>query len=130
MATQLETYTITRGNPFNILLRFEEPGTPAVGETPAGDPTPVDLSIYDNIRADIRERASYTSRLIFRKELGDGIIVSGTNNDSLLIEVSAEDSALFDDGTYYYDIVFYVGSNPFTQLKGGILITLNISEND
>jgi hypothetical protein len=130
MATQLETYTITRGNPFNILLRFEKPGTPAVGETPAGDPTPEPLSIYDNIRADIRERASYTSRLIFRKELGDGITVSGDDNDNLLIEVSAEDSALFDDGTYYYDIVFYVGSNPFTQLKGGILITLNISEND
>lgn len=130
MATQLETYTITRGNPFNILLRFEEPGTPAVGETPAGDPTPVDLSIYDNIRCDIREKASFTSRLIVRKELGDGVTISGIDNDSLLIEFTANNSELFDEGSYYYDITFYVGSNPFTDLKGEILINVNITEND
>ena len=112
----LEPIDITRGNDKNIVLSFRESISPEVY---------VDLSDFTDIKADFREGKAESSPLIFSKSLGSGISISGTGNRTLTIALLSENTELFDQGKYYFDIAMYIGSVLSTWVEG----TINVDSN-
>jgi hypothetical protein len=83
-----------------IPLRFEE------GETPPY--TPIDLSVYTVIQADITDMLD---KFIHRLSLGDGIAVSGDNNEYVTITLSQEvTDKLQGYKKVKFDLLFQTGS--------------------
>lgn len=111
----LEPYNITRGEDVNIVLAFQE------GESY------VDLSTFTNIKSDFREGKDQSANLVFSKSLGSCITVSGTGNKDMTIALSRENTLLFEQGTYYFDIFFYVGAVATTWIEGTIIVSPNIT---
>lgn len=112
----LEPIDITRGNDYNIVLAFLE----------STDPDEyVNLSDFTDIKADFREGKAESSPLVFSKSLGSGITVSGTGNKTLTIALLSANTELFDQGKYYFDIAFYIGSVLSTWVEGTIIVDSN-----
>jgi hypothetical protein len=119
MAQQLSTIEIKRGETYNIVLTFTEDADPT--------PLPIDLSIYDNIKADFREGPAEYSTLVFSKELGDGITISGDDDNILTISISSADTELMQEGNYYFDIRFTAGAAVSIEVEGIFNVTQNIT---
>jgi len=125
MATKLETYNITRGESLAIPISINEVLDPPVDGATS---QPVDLSLYDNIRADFRRGNTHHSGLLFRKELGNGLFLEGEDNNTFIIVVDKEDSLKLTSKEYYYDIAFIVGSDTKIPLEGLIKVRYNITD--
>lgn len=109
-------YNITRGEDVNIVLSYMEDVS-----------TYIDLTEFTDIKCDFREGPTEYSTLIFSKSLGSGISISGTNNETLTISITAANSELFESGTYYFDIFFYTGSVRAAWNTGTIIVDSNIT---
>lgn len=106
---------------------------------------PVDLTVYDEIYMDIRIQPKESSKRILRLSLGNGISITGDNNNILTIEIESDNSRLFNSsfyqlnvstgtlvqraasGIYYRDIRFIINDVVFTMLNGKIKIISNIT---
>lgn len=107
--------------------------------------TPIDLTVYDEIYMDIRVEPKESSKRILRLSLGNGISITGDNNEILMIEIESDNSELFSSsfyqlnmstgtlaqrtasGIYYRDIRFIINDVVFTMLNGKIKIISNIT---
>ena len=112
---------IYRGDTEEISLKFE-----------VGDPAqPYDLSVWAEIKMDIRILPNYLSTNILELSVENGgLEITGDDNERILIHLTPERTNLFTKGNiYYYDIRF-IGQDGsvFTMLKGEIESTLNITD--
>lgn len=107
--------------------------------------TPIDLTVYDEIYMDIRVEPKESSKRILRLSLGNGISITGDDNEILMIEIESDNSELFSSsfyqfnnstgtlaqrtvsGIYYRDIRFIINDVVFTMLSGKIKIISNIT---
>lgn len=116
----LSTKTIIRGDTFSELLVFYT----LVDETE----TPIDLTIYDNIKMELRRGTNRRTMLIGTFTIGDGLTIGGDNNNELVINYPTTITDELSTGKYYRDIRFVSGSDVQTLLEGVIIVTENITE--
>lgn len=117
MTQELQKIEITRGVPFNILLKYTENGAP------------VDLTDITSARCDLRDTPAHSGRLIASKTLGDGISITGDDENEILVEFTKADSLLLTRSrTYYFDLITWVGTTPAIDVRGTVVVTLNISD--
>ena len=115
---------------------------------------PIDLSVYTDIRMDVRDAPSQSATKFITVSLGNGITISGDDNNILLIEIPSteteklittfnqfdvnsvnrssatlQNSRKLQEYSYYYrDIRFIIGSDISTKLNGKLLVLNNITE--
>lgn len=117
----LSTKTIVRGDTFSELLVFN---TVVEGSSV---PVPIDLTIYDNIKMELRRGTNRRTTLIKTFTIGDGLTISGDSNNELVITYSTAITDELTAGKYYRDIRFVSGSEVKTYLEGNIIVTENIT---
>lgn len=65
---------------------------------------PLDLSLYNAIKMQVKSSRSSTA--VISLEIGSGLTISGPDNNILSISISADQTKLLCEETYYYDILF------------------------
>lgn len=103
-------FTLRQNQNFSIVLKFKNRTT--------GDP--LDLSVYDAIKLQLVDRRSGDP--IVSLSLGNGLAVSGDDNDSLVIAVTPEQSVLLTKEDYNYDVLMVQGTSKTYYLQGIVLI--------
>jgi hypothetical protein len=114
--------------------------------------TPFDLTVYSDIRMDVRDNPYESANRFISLSLGNGISIGGDDNNVLIIELSEEDtdklvtnynqfatnpsnktSTLQTSGYkkleyfYFRDIRFVIGASVSTKLNGRYKVTNNIT---
>lgn len=106
--------------------------------------TPFDLTIYSDIRMDVRNKPYESATRFLSLSLGNGISISGDDNNILIISLTAEDTELLatnhnqlassgtytlsGDRYYYRDIRFIIGDEVATKLNGRYKVINNITD--
>lgn len=78
-------YEMNQGSAHTITIYAE-------AEVAPNSYVPVDLSGQDEIRIDFKKVLSQSGRVIFSKDLTDGITVSGNDNNIINITINQEDT--------------------------------------
>lgn len=118
---KLPTISITRGDDetFSLLFMID-------------DITPYDLSVWKEIRSQVRLADNYTGGLLCTFTTSDGSLeISGTDNNRLIFKLNGSKTILFTDleASYYLDIRVVDNSDELkTLLSGTIKLRLNITE--
>ncbi len=114
--------------------------------------TPFDLTVYSDIRMDVRDNPYESANRFISLSLGNGISIGGDDNNVLIIELSEKDtdklvtnynqfatnpsnktSTLQTSGYkkleyfYFRDIRFIIGGSVSTKLNGRYKVTNNIT---
>jgi hypothetical protein len=94
-------------------------------------PTPFPLSQFDRFKMHVRRSNNAFGPLIYELATGDGITITGENNDTLNLIHSSQKTKLFEaDGEHYRDIFGYIGSEGFPLVDGRLIVTYNKTEDD
>ena len=111
---------------------------------------PFDLSVMTDIMMDFRDKPNKDGTLYGRISLGDGIEISGDDNEYFTIKLTSEQTNAFPfntepfnvtwksitgtsvnasaGGKYYADIAFFIGDEVKTLLKTTIVVIASITE--
>lgn len=111
---------------------------------------PMDLSEMTNIIMDFRDKPNKNGALCAHISLGDGISISGDNNEYLTFRLTKEQTNAFQhntepftvagksiqgtsvsvtaNGKYYADIAFMIGDEVKTLLKTSVIVIASITE--
>jgi len=141
----LSTRTIVRGDSDTQMLEFFE----VINDIEV----PFALTVYTDIIMDVRENPYEKAKKVFTLSLGDGIDVTGVDDNELMITISSERSELFggkayqlpantcvttfgikqdvcaEPMLYFRDIRFKIGDDVKTRLNGRYLVEHNITKN-
>jgi hypothetical protein len=93
----------------------------------------LDLSLYDDIRIDVRRSENPYGPVIFQMALNDGLSITDypetTDKSVLNIHFESKKTDNFEaDGDYYYDIFVITGENGVHIAKGKIRVEFNKTE--
>lgn len=116
MTRELETINLTIGDRFFESFYITD-----------DDDFPFDLSIYEDIRMDIRYGISPNSKLLHSLGFLSGITYNGDDNNILIMEIPSEITKDFESGLFYIDFRFIENGQVYTLLKGKIQIRKNIT---
>lgn len=111
----LETFTFT----------YQQPADDS------GDPVDLmlDLSQYDDIRMDVRNTDNFEGDLLYSLSLGDGVSITGDDNEQLNLEHSTAKTDNFEaDGEYWRDLMLVTGDEAVIVARGKMIVQFNITE--
>lgn len=123
---KLPTLKIVRGSQKLVSYRFDY--------TDVNDETHhLDLSLYDDIRIDVRRSENPYGPVIFQLSLGDGLSITDypetTDKSVLNIHFESKKTDNFEaDGDYYFDIFVITGENGVHIAKAKIRVEYNKTE--
>ena len=103
---------IIRGNTKEFNLSFFE-------TLVDGTEVPINLTLYDSIKMDIKKRQDINSPVLQAFIISDGLSIFGSDNNILRINFNREFIDV-NDIQYYYDILFEKGAEFETLIKGMI----------
>lgn len=103
-------FTLRQNENFSIGLKFKNRTAN----------TPLDLSVYDDIKLQLRDRRS--GEAIVSLAVGAGLTISGDDNDSLVIAVTPDQSVLLTKDDYDYDTLMIQGATKTYYLEGIVKI--------
>lgn len=102
--------TLRQNQNFTIVLKFKNQTTGL----------PLDLTTYDAIRLQLRDRRN--SAAVVSLAIATGLTISGVDNDSLTIAVSPTQSVLLTKDDYDYDILMVNGDTNTYYVEGIVKI--------
>jgi hypothetical protein len=123
---KLPTLKIVRGSQTLVSYRFDY--------TDVNDETHhLDLSLYDDIRIDVRRSENPYGPVIFQLALNDGLSITDypetTDKSVLNIHFESKKTDNFEaDGDYYFDIFVITGENGVHIAKAKIRVEYNKTE--
>lgn len=123
---KLPTLKIVRGSQKLVSYRFDY--------TDVNDETHhLDLSLYDDIRIDVRRSENPYGPVIFQLALNDGLSITDypetTDKSVLNIHFESKKTDNFEaDGDYYFDIFVITGENGVHIAKAKIRVEFNKTE--
>jgi len=80
---------------------------------------PIDLTVYDSITMDVKKDKNIDATIIQTYTIGDGLTISG--DDDNILEINFERNfTTTNDTQYYYDILFEK-DDIFQTLVGGVI---------
>ena len=113
----LKPYKITKGGTYKEVFTLNFNGEP------------LDLTAYTGIKMDIRKGEDESAELLHSVSLGDGIEVSGENNNILTITISKTITKEWERDQYYRDIAFTDAEGTYYFLEGIVAVRKNITDN-
>lgn len=115
---------------WNIDLTRTDSSVQYFEATTGSDEEPLDLALFDDIVMEIREGESHTTRHIATLKLGEGITITGEDNNGLLIDLSSQITQLFRYKISYHALRFvYAGQNAIETWATGRIRTTFIPSN-
>lgn len=112
---KLPTKEITKGDTFFEVYTFTD-----------DNDQPIDLTVYDDIKMDIRRGLNERSALIYSASLDNGEIIIIDIN-TLSIEIPKTETVNWRGGDYHRDVRFFYGATIQTFLAGHIKVRENIT---
>lgn len=86
---------------------------------------PMDISQYEQVILQVKK--SKGSSAVISLTLGDGLAVTGAENNVLSVSFSSQQTSLLLLQEYYYDVLFVAGVSNVYYLEGTITITPSVS---
>jgi hypothetical protein len=111
---------LVQGNNKTIALKFEEKGL-------LDELIPIDLTIYSEIKMDVKRKVNVNELPFISWTVGDGLTISGTDNNFLTFEFAQEffETQIIE---WFYDIKFVKNDKVSHMIKGVIRINLVITD--
>lgn len=111
---ELNTKYLTRGDTYKEVLQF------------TSNKTPMELSLFTDIRMDIRDGKTTKSPLLYSVSLGDGIEIHSTDDSVLIITIDKSETTKWSSKQYYRDIKFTTSEDEeYTYARGSIQVYEN-----
>ncbi len=137
---------LVRGDTFTLTLTFNK--------NIDGVITPIDLTVYDDIKIEVRNNPNRDADKFITVSLNDGVVVSGNDNNTLIITMSKDQTDTLVTNTnqfvpnnstyttptlqsrrirqefsyYFMDIRFVIGQVVSTKLNGRLIVINNITD--